>query len=151
MLKIDQAGERVSLSIKQLEPDPWENVTERFPRGAEFTGKIARKTEFGLFVELEPDVDGLVHVSRLPPGVAVDDPSLAVGETLHGWVREVDTKRRRIALSLREVPDHDPWEGAAKRYADGTVIQGTVESTAPFGVFITLEPGLTGLLPTSEM
>jgi small subunit ribosomal protein S1 len=151
VLKIDQAGERVSLSIKALEPDPWKNVTERFPPGAQFTGKIARKTDFGLFVELEADVDGLVHVSRLPPGVAIDDPSLAVGESIAGWVREVDTKRRRIALSLREVPDHDPWEGAAKRYADGTVIQGTVESTAPFGVFITLEPGLTGLLPTSEM
>ena len=112
---------------------------------------MVRKTEFGIFVELEPDVDGLIHLSRLPPGLSIDDPSLAIGETTHGWVRETDTKRKRIALSLRQIPDHDPWEGAAKRYADGPVIEGIVESTAPFGAFITLEPGLTGLLPTSEM
>jgi len=112
---------------------------------------VVRKTEFGVFVELEPDVDGLIHLSRLPPGTSLDDPALAVGETVHGWVRETEIKRKRISLSLRQIPDYDPWDGAAKRYADGPVIEGIVESTAPFGAFVTLEPGLTGLLPTSEM
>ena len=148
LLKIDQEGERISLSIKALEPDPWRGVAGRYPAGAPFTGKIARKTEFGLFVELEPEIDGLVHLSRLPPGVALDDASLAVGETISGWVQEVDGKRKRVSLSLREIAKGDPWKGIEERFAEGAVVQGTVESAAQFGVFINLEPGLTGLLPT---
>jgi len=151
VLKIEQDGERISLSMKALEPDPWGGVAERYPAGSQFTGKIARKTDFGLFVELEPEIDGLVHVSRLPHGADIDDPSLAVGETVTGWVQEVEAKRQRVSLSLREMAKGDPWRGIDASISEGAVVEGTVESAMPFGVFISLQPGLTGLLPTAEM
>jgi len=144
-------SERPSLSLRALEPDPWDAAAERWPAGGQFSGTVKRKSEFGWFVELAPAVEGLLHPSQLPPGLSAEDSKLADGATLEGWVREVDARRRRISLSLREVPTGDPWQGVEKRYEEGAVITGTVERIAPFGAFITLEPGLTGLLPTSEM
>ncbi|MEM7480186.1 MAG: S1 RNA-binding domain-containing protein [Acidobacteriota bacterium] len=151
VLKVEQGGKRISLSMKALEPNPWDGVAERFPRGSEFTGKVVRKTDFGLFVELEADVDGLVHLSRLPHGVEMNDESLEVGKEVKGWVQEVEPKRQRISLSLREIPKNDPWQDATEQFPEGEAVEGTVESLAPFGVFINLAPGLTGLLPASEM
>jgi small subunit ribosomal protein S1 len=144
-------GERASLSLRALAADPWDGATERWPAGSKFSGTVQRKSEFGWFVELAPGVEGLLHPSNLPPGMKADDPTLAVGATLEGWVREVDGGRRRISLALRETPTTDPWKGVEKRYEEGAIITGTVERIAPFGAFIVLEPGLTGLLPTSEM
>lgn len=144
-------GERASLSLRALAADPWDGADERWPAGSKFTGTVQRKSEFGWFVELAPGVEGLLHPSNLSPGMKAEDPALAVGATLEGWVREVDGGRRRISLALRETPTTDPWKGVEKRYEEGAVIKGTVERIAPFGAFIVLEPGLTGLLPTSEM
>jgi small subunit ribosomal protein S1 len=95
-------------------------------------------------------VDGLVHVSTLPPGVTLKDPSVADGQTVQGWVKEVDLKQRRLSLSLREVATSNPWEGILERHPEGSVASGEVESVALFGVFVRLEPGLTGLIPNSE-
>jgi small subunit ribosomal protein S1 len=150
VLKVEQGGERISLSMKDLEPDPWKAVGQRFHRGDHFSGKVLRKTDFGLFVELEPEVEGLLHVSQLPPGKSADDPSLAPGEPVEGWIREVDAKRQRLSLSLREVPKDDPWREIGKSFPEGEVVEGTVESIAPFGVFVTLAAGVTGLLPNSQ-
>ena len=150
VLKVEKGGDRISLSLKELEPDPWKGVAQRYPRGSKFSGKILRHAEFGMFVELEPDVEGLVHVSQLAPGSDLKDEALQPGKPLEGWVREVDPKRQRISLSLREVPDDDPWKDVAKRLPEGEMVEGTVESIAPFGVFINLAPGLTGLLPNAQ-
>ncbi len=150
ILKIEDGGERISLSMKDLEPDPWKDVAQRHPRGSRFSGKVMRQADFGLFVELEPEVEGLVHVSQLPPGKDLGAPELQPGQAIEGWVREVDTKRQRISLSLREVPTEDPWKGISQRFPEGEMVAGTVESIAPFGVFIALEPGVTGLLPNSQ-
>jgi small subunit ribosomal protein S1 len=150
VLKIEDGGERISLSMKEMEPDPWKGVADKFPRGSEFTGKILRAADFGLFVELEPDVEGLIHVSQLEPGQDMKDEALQPGQEVKGWIREVDSKRHRISLSLREVPDDDPWKTATERFPEGEMAEGTVESIAPFGVFINLAPGLTGLLPNSQ-
>lgn len=144
-------GERASLSLRALAGDPWQGVDERWPAGAKFSGTVRRKSEFGWFVELAPGVEGLLHPSNLAPGMKAEDPQLADGATLEGWVREVDAGRRRISLALRETPTTDPWKGVEKRYEEGAIVTGTVERIAPFGAFIVLEPGLTGLLPTSEM
>lgn len=150
VLKIGSQGSRISLSIKALEPDPWEAVGERYKAGETFTGKVLRKAEFGLFVELEPQIEGLVHVSQLPIGKDASDASLAPGETVTGWIREVDPARRRISLAMREVAVGDPWRDATGKYPEGAIVEGTVEKIAQFGVFIELEPGVTALLPGSE-
>ena len=147
VLKIEKGGERISLSMKRLEADPWAGVGKRFPAGTEFTGKILRKAEFGLFVEVEPGLEGLVHTSRLPLGASLSDDSLAVGTEVSGWVHEVEPRRRRLSLSLREIAQGNPWREVTQRYPVGDVVKGKVERLASFGVFIELEPGLTGLLP----
>ena len=148
--KLASEGKRISLSMKELEADPWQTLAERFAPAASFTGTVARQADFGLFVEVEPGVDGLVHVSALPPGVSLKDPAVAVGQTVQGWVKELDPKQRRLSLSLREIATSNPWEGINERYPEGSLVKGDVESVAQFGVFVRLEPGLTGLIPNSE-
>jgi small subunit ribosomal protein S1 len=148
--KVENDGKRISLSMKELEKDPWDTLPERLAAGASFTGTVARHAEFGLFVEVEPGADGLVHVSQLPPGVTLKDPAVAVGQTVQGWVREVEPSQRRLSLTLREVAARDPWDGIEARLGEGTVTSGEVENVAAFGVFVRLEAGLTGLIPNSE-
>jgi small subunit ribosomal protein S1 len=148
--KVENEGKRISLSMKELEKDPWDTLPERMAPGASFSGTVARHAEFGLFVEVEPGVDGLVHVSQLPPGVTLKDPAVAVGQTVQGWVREVEPGARRLSLTLREVSTSDPWDGIETRLGEGTVTNGEVENVAVFGVFVRLEAGLTGLIPNSE-
>lgn len=150
VIEADREKNRIALSIKALEPDPWAEAQERFQPGSTFAGTVARKTEFGIFVELMPGIDGLVHVSQLPPGQKMDDEAFAPGAPITGWVKEFDAKRRRISLTLRELATSDPWTDAAARYPTGTLVEGVVERTAAFGVFVALEPGLTGLIPASE-
>ena len=151
VIKIENDGKRISLSMKDQEPDPWADVADRYPAGAQFNGKIVRSTDFGLFVEVEPGIDGLVHFSQLPFGMKQGDPSIAIGTQVSGWIREVDPSQRRLSLSLREVATNDPWDGISQRYPVGKVVEGTVDHGGAPGVFIQLEPGLTGLVPNSEI
>lgn len=151
VLKVEQDGKRISLSMKEFEADPWSEVASRYEAGAEFTGRVVRAADFGIFVELEPGVDGLVHVSQFPIGVKAGDPSVGIGETVRGWVREVDPDKRRISLALREVSTRDPWAEVESKYPVGKVIEGMVERGGQPGVFVQLEPGLTGLIPVSEL
>jgi len=151
VLDLDREKDRISLSIKALEKDPWDGAVERFPSRGPFEGTIVRKTDFGFFVQLEPGMDGLLHVSQLPPGMEKDAPELEVGEGIRGWVREVDLENRRIGLTMRQMPDRDPWERIEMRYQEGQTVEGTVENGADFGVFVELEPGLSGLIPIAEL
>jgi small subunit ribosomal protein S1 len=148
--KVENDGKRISLSMKELEKDPWEGIAERLAPGTPFSGTVARHADFGLFIEVEPGIDGLVHVSQLPPGVSLKDEAVAPGAVVNGWIREVDTAHRRVSLSLREVSSSDPWDGIATRMPEGSVLPGEVENVAAFGVFVRLEAGLTGLIPNSE-
>ncbi|MEA2337922.1 MAG: small subunit ribosomal protein, partial [Thermoanaerobaculia bacterium] len=133
VIKIENDGKRISLSMKDQEPDPWSDVGDRYPAGTQFSGRIVRTTDFGLFVEVEPGIDGLVHYSQLPFGVKQGDADIAIGTNVTGWVREVATR--------------DPWDGAAQRYGIGKVVEGTVDHGGAPGIFVQLEPGLTGLIP----
>jgi len=151
VIKIDNDGKRISLSMKDQEPDPWSDVADRYPAGTQFGGRIVRTTDFGLFVEVEPGIDGLVHYSQLPFGVKQGDADIAIGTQVSGWVREVDPSKKRLSLSLREIATRDPWEGAAQRYPAGKVVEGTVDHGGPPGIFVQIEPGLTGLIPNSEI
>jgi len=96
VIKVDNDGKRISLSMKKQEPDPWSDVADRYPAGTQFTGRIVRSTDFGYFVEVEPGLDGLVHLSQLPFGVKPGDTSVQIGSTVSGWVREVDPSRKRL-------------------------------------------------------
>jgi small subunit ribosomal protein S1 len=151
VLELDLEKNRISLSIKQLLPNPWDEAADRFPARGPFEGTVVRKTDFGAFVELTPGLDGLLHVSQLPPGTELDAPELAVGQTVTGWVRELDLENQRIGLTMRRLPDRDPWERVEMRYQEGQVVEGTVENGADFGVFVELEPGLSALIPISEL
>jgi small subunit ribosomal protein S1 len=151
VIKVDNDGKRISLSMKDQEPDPWSDVAERFAPGTLFTGKILRSTDFGFFVEVEPGLDGLVHLSQLPLGVKQGDESVAIGSTVSGWIREVDPTKKRLSLSLREVAVSDPWESVSQRYPIGKVVEGVVDHGGAPGIFVQLEPGLTGLVPNSEI
>jgi small subunit ribosomal protein S1 len=151
VIKIENDGKRISLSMKDQEPDPWSDVADRYAPGTQFTGRIVRSTDFGYFVEVEPGVDGLVHVSQLPHGIKPGDAEVAIGTSVQGWVREVDPSKKRLSLSLRAVAIEDPWETATHRYSAGKVVEGTVDHGAAPGIFVELEPGLTGLIPNSEI
>jgi len=151
VLELDKQKNRISLSIKQLLKNPWEDVETRFPARGAFEGTVVRTTDFGVFVELEPGLDGLIHVSQLQPGVELSSPEVAVGSTVQGWIREIDSDNHRISLTMRRLPDRDPWERIEMRYQEGQVVEGTVENGADFGVFVELEPGLSGLIPISEL
>src|SRR5947199_5890280 len=139
VIKVEGNGKRISLSMKDQEPDPWSDVSDRYPAGTQFTGRIVRSTDFGLFVEIEPGVDGLVHYSQLPFGVKQGDPSIAIGTNVTGWVREVDPSKKRLSLSLREIAVSDPWEAAQQKYPVGKVIEGVVDHGAAPGIFVQIE------------
>jgi small subunit ribosomal protein S1 len=151
VIKVENDGKRISLSMKDAEPDPWSDVAERYTPGTPFSGRIVRSTDFGYFVEVEPGLDGLVHVSQLPHGVKPGDAEVAIGTGVQGWVREVDPSKKRLSLSLRAVAVNDPWENVNQRYPIGRVVEGTVDHGAAPGIFVELEPGLTGLIPNSEI
>jgi len=151
VIKVENDGKRISLSMKEFEADPWSDVEERFAPGTPFTGRIVRSTDFGFFVEVEPGLDGLVHVSQLPIGIKPSDPSVAIGQTVSGWIREVDASKKRLSLSLREVAISDPWENASQKYPIGKVVETTIDHAGQPGLFVQLEPGLVGLVPNSEI
>jgi len=151
ILDLDREKDRISLSIKALVENPWLVAEDRYPARAPFEGIVVRKTDFGVFVQLESGIDGLLHVSQLRPGLEIDNSGFEVGETVHGWVRDVDVENRRIGLTMRQMPDRDPWERIEMRYQEGQTVEGTVENGADFGVFVELEPGLSGLIPISEL
>jgi small subunit ribosomal protein S1 len=151
VLDLDREKDRISLSIKALVEDPWAAVEERYKARGPFEGTVVRKTDFGVFVQLESGIDGLLHVSQLRPGLEIDTPEFEVGATVRGFVRDVDVENRRIGLTMRQVPDRDPWERIEMRYQEGQTVEGKVENGADFGVFVELEPGLSGLIPISEL
>jgi small subunit ribosomal protein S1 len=143
---------KISLSMKRVDDDPWLGVKERFKTGDKVTGKVTRCMKFGAFVEIAPGIEGLVHLSELSYAKRVTDSREAVepGETVSVMVKEVDEAARRISLSLKEALG-DPWMDVAEKYKIGTPVKGTLEKKEGFGLFINLEPGVTGLMPKSKI
>lgn len=143
---------RISLSRKQAEGDPWNDVEGKLNVGAIVPGKVVRLAPFGAFVEVLPGIEGLVHVSEMSWEKRVNKPEeiVSVGENVQVKIKEFLPERRRISLSLRDA-EGDPWSQAAERFPAGTKVTGTVESKAQFGYFVTLMPGVTGLLPNANI
>jgi small subunit ribosomal protein S1 len=152
VLRFDKGRERVSLGYKQLLPDPWETIEERFPLGTRMTGKIASVTDYGAFVELEPGVEGLVHVSEMSWSKRVKHPSKIVnpGDTVEVEVLGVDPKARRISLGMKQV-QANPWQTLGDRYHVGARVQGRVRNLTDFGAFIEIEDGVDGLVHVSDI
>jgi len=152
VLKYDQATERVSLGHKQLVPDPWTTVMDRYPAGARVSGKAVSLTDYGAFIELEPGVEGLIHVSEMSWSKRVKHPSkiLNVGDTVEAMVLGVDPAARRISLGLKQV-ESNPWHELVEKYPVGTKITGKVRNLTEFGAFVEVEEDIDGLIHISDM
>ena len=142
---------KISLSIKQTMMDPWESVARKYQVGESIRGKVTRCAAFGAFVELMPGIEGLVHISEMSYTRRVSKPEDIVtpGDSVQVLIKEVDQTKRRISLSLRDVAG-DPWGDVETKYRVGQIIKGKVEKREKFGLFISLEPGITALLPKSK-
>ncbi|HTW24600.1 MAG TPA: 30S ribosomal protein S1 [Candidatus Baltobacteraceae bacterium] len=152
ILKFDKDKQRISLGRKQLLPDPWATVPERFPTGTRLQGKIVGVTDYGAFVQIEPGVEGLVHVSEMSWSKHVKHPSkiVKVGDEVEVVVLEVKTDQRRISLGLKQTLP-DPWEQAAEKYPVGSLVNGRVRNLADFGAFVEIEEGMEGLIHISDV
>jgi len=152
VLNINEDEKKISLGVKQLEKDPWEDLLERYPVGSKHKGEVRNLTNFGVFVELEPGIDGLVHVSDLSWTENVDHPNEAVdkGEELEVVILAVDFENRRITLGHKQVEDN-PWEKYAEEYGLGTKVEGEITKVTDKGVFIELPLGADAFLPGDKL
>ncbi len=152
VLKFDKEKQRISLGRKQLLPDPWATVPERFPTGTRVHGKVVGVTDYGAFVQIEPGVEGLVHVSEMSWSKHVKHPSKIVktDDEVDVVVLDVKTDQRRISLGLKQLLP-DPWEAAAQKYPVGTIVSGRIRNLAEFGAFVELEEGMEGLIHISDV
>ena len=152
ILKIDKENEKISLGLKQIEPDPWLSLDARFPIGTRLTGKVRNLTNFGAFVEIEEGIDGLVHISDMSWTRRVVHPSevLKKGDKIEVVVLSIDKDARRISLGLKQV-NEDPWPTLASRYLPDMIVKGKVVRLLDRGVIVDLEDGLEGFIPLSQL
>jgi small subunit ribosomal protein S1 len=152
VLKFDRSKERVSLGMKQLEPDPWETVIQRFPVNGRVIGRVVNVTDYGAFVELEPGVEGLIHISEMTWSRRMKHPSKVVkpGDQVEAVILEVHPKDRRISLGLKQL-EPNPWTTIDTRYSVGSVVEGRVRNMTDFGAFIEIEEGIDGLVHVSDL
>ena len=152
VLDVNRAAKRISLGMKQVEPDPWTTIHERYAVGQRVTGRVRNLTDFGAFIELEPGVDGLLHISDMSWTRSVSHPSelLKKGQEIETQILNIDTEQKRISLGLKQLGP-DPWSTVAQRYPLGTRVRGMVVRLTDFGAFVELEPGVDGLLHISQM
>lgn len=152
ILKFDNDKNRVSLGIKQLDDDPWQDLTARYPSGAKFKGKVTTVTDYGCFVELETGIEGLVHMSEMDWTNKNVSPSklVSVGTEVDVMVLEIDPERRRISLGMKQCSEN-PWSHFAAAHQKGDKIKGTIKSITDFGIFIGLEGEIDGLVHLSDI
>ncbi len=152
VLKVDPDKRRISLGLKQLQPHPWDAVAEKYKAGERVRGAVTRVVEFGAFVELEPGIEGLIHVSEMSWAKKLRSASDVVkpGETVEVVILGVNAEDRRISLGLKQALG-DPWAGVAQRFAVGSVIEGPVTSITKFGAFVQLSEGVEGMIHVSDL
>lgn len=152
VIKIDKEHERISLGMKQLEPNPWEGIEEKYPTGKRVKGRVVSITDYGAFVELEKGVEGLIHISEMSWTEHIKHPSeiMKIGDIIEGIVIEVNKEEQKISLGMREA-SHDPWKNVEKRYQEGQKVEGIISNIKRFGVFVELEEGVEGLLHVSDV
>jgi small subunit ribosomal protein S1 len=152
VLKVDKANEKISLGLKQIEPDPWLTLDEKYPPGMKVKGKVRNLTNFGAFVELEEGIDGLVHVSDMSWTKRVAHPSevLKKGETVEVVILSIDKEHRRISLGLKQVSE-DPWPQLAEQFPSGMELSGTINRLFDRGAIVDLGNGIEGFVPLSQL
>jgi small subunit ribosomal protein S1 len=152
VLKVDPAGEKISLGLKQTEPDPWLTLDDRYPIGSRVTGRVRNLTNFGAFVELEEGIDGLVHVSDMSWTRRVSHPSevLKKGDTVEVAVLAIDKEQRRISLGLKQT-EPDPWPELAERYSAGMEVTGRIQRLIDRGAIVDVGEGIEGFIPTAQL
>jgi small subunit ribosomal protein S1 len=152
VLSFDREKERVSLGIKQLTENPWEAITQKYPVGSMVEGNVVSLMDYGAFVELEPGVEGLVHVSEMFWTKKIRHPSkiLSAGDTVKVMVLEVNPENRRISLGLKQTMPN-PWVTLKEKYPEGTVIKGEIRNVTDFGIFVGIEDDIDGLLHVSDI
>ncbi|MBM3785228.1 MAG: 30S ribosomal protein S1 [Acidobacteria bacterium] len=152
VLKFDREKERISLGLKQMAPDPWDTVVARYQVGARVIGRVVSITDYGSFVELEPGVEGLIHISEMTWSRRMKHPSkvVHVGDTVESVVLEIKPRDRRVSLGIKQL-EADPWTTVAERYAVGSVVEGRVRKLSDFGAFIEIEEGIDGLVHVSDL
>nr|WP_320010411.1 30S ribosomal protein S1 [uncultured Desulfobulbus sp.] len=152
VLKVEAETKRISLGMKQLQPNPWDVVEESYPVGSVIEGKIKNITDFGIFIGIEEGIDGLIHVSDLSWTERIKHPSekYAKGETIQAVVLKIDKENERFSLGVKQL-EPDPWQAAASNYPIGSTVEGTITNVTDFGVFVQLEEGIEGLVHVSEI
>ncbi|GFH62594.1 MAG: 30S ribosomal protein S1 [Candidatus Desulfovibrio kirbyi] len=152
VLSFDRDNNKVSLGLKQLVPDPWQDISMRFPEGAKYTGKVTNLVDYGAFVELETGVEGLVHISEMSWTRKLRHPSQMVhaGDEVEVVILGVDGDKKRISLGMKQIHPN-PWEMVAEKYPEGTVLEGVIKNITEFGMFVGIESGIDGLIHVSDI
>jgi small subunit ribosomal protein S1 len=152
VLALDIPNRRISLGLKQIEPNPWEVIGEKFPVGTIIEGQVKNITDFGVFVGVDEGIDGLVHISDLSWTKRIKHPSeiFKKGDTVKAVVLNIDRENERFSLGLKQLTP-DPWESIPVKYAPGTIVRGKATSVTDFGVFLEIEEGIEGLIHVSEL
>jgi len=152
VLALDIPNRRISLGLKQIEPNPWEMIGEKFPIGTIIEGQVKNITDFGVFIGVDEGIDGLVHISDLSWTKRVKHPSeiFKKGDTVKAVVLNIDRENERFSLGLKQLTP-DPWEAIPVKYAPGTIVRGKATSITDFGVFLEIEEGIEGLIHVSEL
>jgi len=152
VLDIRPENRRISLGMKQITPNPWEMISEKYPIGSTIEGKIKNITDFGIFIGIDDDIDGLVHISDISWIKRIKHPSemYQKGDLVQAKVLDIDKSNERFSLGIKQLED-DPWKTVADRYPTGTEINGTITNITDFGIFVELEEGIEGLVHVSEI
>ena len=152
VLSFDKENQKVSLGLKQLVPDPWQDITARFPEGSRHNGKVTNLVDYGAFVELEPGVEGLVHISEMSWTRKLRHPSQMVrqGDEVEVVILGVDPEKKRISLGMKQIKPN-PWELVGEKYPEGTILEGVIKNITEFGMFIGIEDGIDGLIHVSDI
>src|SRR5579862_4125481 len=152
VLKFDRAKERISLGLRQLSPDPWETLPERCPAGSKVVGRVMSITDYGAFIEIEPGVEGLIHISEMTWSRRMKHPSkvVKVGDQVEAVVLEVKPRDRRVSLGIKQL-EPDPWTTVADRYSIGSVVDCRETKITDFGAFVEIEEGIDGLVHISDL
>jgi small subunit ribosomal protein S1 len=152
VLHVDREKGRIALGLKQKEPNPWEDIEARFPPGTRVSGKIVNLVPYGAFIEIEPGIEGLIHVSEMSWVKNVSDPSEIVqkGDTLEAIVLSVQKDEGKISLGIKQI-EQNPWEEVESKYPPGTHVSVEIRNLTNYGAFVELEPGIDGLIHISDM